>query len=308
MRGRRLITASYSILIFILSHKPVRILSKTTIREGSELILLGSTAFPLYDQGLANHYFLKWRNRYHRISNTNDISLLQVPSDAMKGRFLQCYGAKGGIQCSLYGCCNTDIYYKEENRKKAKKMLLREFPEAEGKKVILYMPTARMRETCGEWLSLLDVETMQELLGDEYTVIVHLNKQQLKQKTFQNHIEIPGFSKLIYDMEKLRYLMLAAEVLVGDYRDTFYEGALLEKPIYFTTSDHERHRRNPNFGCVENFDELIFGPVIGSAEELAKELKNPYDYSKMHEFRSRYLTDCDGHSVERVIKYLKRSV
>lgn len=290
---------------FVVVPHAIREFAKITFRADTKEIMLNNVAFPLYNQGLAVDYFLKWKKRYIRLASTNNISVLQIPSLCLEERFRKNYSLNSQTDCSLLGCCNTDVYFKDDILLEAQNMLYNKFPECKGKKVILYMPTIRTRHDSDQWISMLDMDVLQKLIGNDYTVAVNFNASQYKSQ-YKNIIEIPGFSKIISKDIPLRWLMMVADIIIGDYRDTFFESALLNKPVYFTVYDYEQLIKSRNMDMGQNFEEFIFGPVITTSLDLAKELKqvDTYDYSNMKAFRNKMLSGCDGKSVERVVDYL----
>ena len=291
---------------YIVAPHPVAVLCKIDFRPETREIMLNSTAFPLYNQMLDANYFLKWRRKYVKLSGRNDISVLQVPSKRLEKRFRKNYSRNTRTDCSLYGCCNTDMYFDDAVRAEAREELIACFPEAADKKVILYMPTVRTRKSCPEWLLIPDMEVLQQLIGDEYVVVLNFNTAQFKGK-YGNVLEVPGFSKMINKGILIRKLMLAADVLVGDYRDTFFEAAFMDKPTYFTVSDYEEMIKSNNMGVANEFESYIYGPVVTTADDLARELKDVenYDYTRMRRFKEEMFAGCDGHSVDRVVELLK---
>ncbi len=294
---------------FIATPHPITALCKITFRPETKEIMMNSTAFPLYNQMLDANYFLKWRRKYTQLSGKNDIAVLQVPSKRLEERFRKNYSRNTKTDCTLYGCCNTDIYFDQAARTSAKEELIAHFPEARDKKVILFMPTVRTRKTCPDWLSMPDMEVLQKLIGDEYVVVINFNMTQFKGK-YKNVIEVPGFSKMINQGILIRRLMIAADVLVGDYRDTFFESAFMEKPVYFTVSDYEEMIKSNNMDVSNEFESYIFGPIVTTAYDLASQLKqsDSYDYSRMRQFREEMFAGCDGSSVNRVVEYLNASL
>lgn len=291
---------------FIVVSNPIGLLCKTSLRNETKEIFLPKLPFVLYNKGAASQMFLKWRRKYLTLAGENDISVMQIPSKDREEFFRTNYNSSGRSDCELLGNCQTDLYYDKAYIDAAKSKLEEMFPAAKDKKCILYMPTWRTRSDCDTWLNMLDLEVLQELIGKEYVVIVNINKSQIKNPTL-NTIEIPGFSKEISKGMSVRELMIACDIIVGDYRDTFFESAIMHKPVYFTAYDYETVMQSASLSQNANhFEEYIFGPVIRNAYEFAKELNNldSYDYTKMEGFKNKMFAGCDGHSTGRVVEYL----
>ena len=104
-----------------------------------------------------------------------------------------------------------------------------------------------------------------------------------------------------------RQQLAAADIIIGDYRDTFFETPLMHKPAFSTAYDYENFIQANNMSQNANhFEEYIFCPVVRTSEELADQLKNldSYDYSLMERFKQEMYADCDGHSAQRVVDYV----
>ncbi len=168
------------------------------------------------------------------------------------------------------------------------------------------MPSWELRDDCDHWGNLLDLEVLHKLIGQEYVVAVHLDNSTAN-GSYYNKIQIPGFSKNLSVRMNLRDLVMASDVITGDYRDTFFEAALLHKPMYSMAYDYKKRIQAWNMRLnAKDFEKLIFCPVIRTAEDLADALSRvkTYDYAGMEQFVSEYMGACDGHSVDRVLRYI----
>ena len=296
-----LATAKYIIIC-----KPITLLCKTRIREESALILAPSFPFALYNKGLQTVSSLKWQQKHEDLVNKNDISIMQIPSPSTESFFRKCYCSRLDVNVLKSGNYNTDIYFDEQIQKESINKLIHLFPEAANKKRILYAPKWRTRSDYSSWQKLLDLELLKEQIGDEYVIICWINKKQVARPTW-NTISIPGFSISLTEGMTLREAMLACDVIIGDYNDTFFEAPILHKPAFSTAYDYEEIITSKNMTINANhFEELLFCPVIRNEQELVLQLKNidQYDYSQMESFYNNYLSMCNGHSVENLVSYL----
>ncbi len=291
---------------YIIVHEAIPIFCAISFRSETQEILLPANPFVLYNKGPAASPFLKWQKKYMMLSGINDISILQVPAAGCEETFRRNYCRSSLARAELFGSCTSDYYFDETYRANARAKLESQFPEAKGKKVILYFPTWRTRSDCDEWMRLLDLERLKELVGDEYVVVLNINKAQVKRATL-NKTEIPGFCGQPAFGITYRQQLAAADVIVGDYRDTFFEAPLMHKPAFSTAYDYEGFIQAANMSQNANrFEDLIFCPVVRTAEELADHLKHldTYDYGPMERFKKEMYGDCDGRSAQRVADYL----
>ena len=292
---------------FIVVPEPIHLLCKTVLRDETKEIMALPVPFTLNNKGMIQEIFLKWEQKFKLITAKNDISTLQIPSAALEDFYRRCYVTRSDAEIKVAGSYLTDVYFDPEFKSQAEAKLTELFPEAAGKKRILYMPKWRTRADCPNWLEMLDLELLKELVGDEYVVIVRINKGQILHDTV-NKFDLPGFSKLLNTGIGVRALMSTCDVVVGDYNDTFFETPIIRKPAFATTTDCERFisGRNRSYH-INNYEQYQFCPVIKTSYELADHLKNidNYDFAEMDQFKDKYLTMCDGHSVERLADYIK---
>ncbi len=211
----------------------------------------------------------------------------------------------------LQGNCNTDLYFDDSRKNEVKDKISKYIPDSVGKKLIFYMPTPRFRSGCKTWLNMIDMEVLKNLIGKDYYVIISFNNLVAADK-YENVVDVPGFCKLIDEsVVTPREYMSVCDVIIGDYRDTFFESAVLDKPVFFTASDFETIIKNPNMTNISRmYDKCIFGPVISNAYELAEQLNkvSDYDYEPMRRFRKEMFEYCDGHSTSRIVDYLKNII
>lgn len=293
---------------FIICGGPIPLFSQLVFRAETEYLMLPFAPFQLYNAGITQYNFLKWKQKLTHLNSDNRFSQIQVPAVNEKSIFLKRYSKYGEAQCDILGNCITDCYFDPEFIARSKQKVYTIFPNSKNKKMILYMPTLRTRPNFPEWISMIDMEILCRLIGKEYVVLINFNLGQLKNE-YKNVIEILGFSKNMTNEKSvsIRELISAADVIVGDYRDSFFETAMLHKPVYSTAWDYEKITRSLNMSQnAPKFDSLLFCPVVETAEQLAEQLKqiDHYDYSKMESFREQYFGACDGKSIERVVSYL----
>lgn len=294
---------------YVLSSRPIDLFCSLVWRPETSQILLPVNAFALYNSGYNSNHFLKHLRQYRKLTAKNDLTVIQVPSEHVADGLRHTYAPNRNVRCDLVGNCASDRYFDAEVCNAARTELEKLFPEAEGKKIIFYMPVWRTRKDCPNWIRMLDMEQLRSFLGDEYVVVVHFRKSDIAKGRVFNSAEVAGFSKVINKELSVRELMMACDVLIGDYRDEFFEAPLMHKPTFSTADDYETFTRVGNMSQnAPKFEQFLFCPVVANAEELAGHLSRlgEYDYAPMEAFRQKMLSGCDGHSVERLVNYLRK--
>ena len=289
---------------YVLLNGTIPFLSNLTLREGSSLILIDSSAFKIAKQGICASFKLKSEKKYKDFLFSIKANAYDSASDIIASEICERFAFDPHNTLMLKGSAITDIYKMEEYKKGAFGKLNKVFPESKNKKILLYIPSLRIREHSQRYFELLDIEVLQKHLGDEYVVVINTGNNQKMVELCPNTLEIEGFSKLINDKIRLRELMITADVIVGDYRDAMFESVLLERPAYFTGFDYEKKQTDVNI--MRDFSRTQPFPIVRTAEELAQALKHieSYDFAPLHEFRDNYLTYCDGHVGERIVAYM----
>ena len=288
----------------IIMNSPVALFRKITFREGTETLLVPTDPISVYKRGTKKANALKWKKKYSDLTNDNDISAIQVPSGESAEEMIRSF-CRGGNPTLLKGSCSTDIYYNKQAAAAARKKLEKLFPEARNKRTILYIPDLRSRERNDEWADLIDLELLQEAIGNEY-VVVYNYKYASSGSKYKNIINVEGFSKGINKEMTPRELLLACDVILGDYRSEFFESVFLDKPVFCFAFNEEKVMKAANF-AEKDFLEYRFCPVVHSSAELAAalDLLDEYDYEPLHQFREKYYEYCDGASSERLISYIE---
>ncbi len=294
----------------VLLEDPNTMFSQIQLRPETRQIMLSRYGFTLYNKANAFDMFLKWKKALVHQMGENMIDVIQLPSGNQKEMYLRSYTYDRSAVTDMYGCCGTDAYFRPDRCRAAREKADTLFPEAAGKKLIVYVPDWRVRKDAPEWGELLDLELLKEQLGDGFAVIVNF-KDTKSGGNYYNRIDIPGFSRSVETEMEERELLMAADIVVGDYRDIFFEAPLTGKPAFSTAYDYEDRITVLNMSINANrFEDFLFCPVIRNSYELAEKLRNldAYDYGPMKKFRDTYLTYCDGHSVERTVEYVKKVI
>lgn len=205
------------------------------------------------------------------------------------------------------GVARTDVFFDKEYIAKAYVKLYQKIPAAKEKKVILYAPTYRGLDPSRVSPNALDVEKFAEELGEEYILVF---------KHHQTAVEVPKISRehqdtFAYDMTRgkgmsIGQLMAVADVCISDYSSLVFEYALFERPLLFFVFDLEEYIDER--GLYYNFDEITPGPLCRTNEEMIgyiKSLDENFDKQQVVEFKKKFMSACDGHSSDRIIKFIE---
>ena len=284
---------------FILIEKTIPQIAGLKLREETKMIMLSETTCFFQPAGLIKNYKLREEKELRNLEEQMDIAALPIPSDIMQEIYKKVYSTEILTDYSIKGNCVTDCYFDSDFKKEMQKKLWEVFPEAQGKKVICYVPKKRFREKRAFYAELLDLEYLKKKLGNEYVILVNTEDTNIA-----NVVNIPGFAKRMTKKMSIRGQFAVADIIIGDYRDIIFEATLTNKPLFLTSKDYPvtGFRKNNLF----RYEELAKGRVVDDAADLVEAIKkiDSYDFAGYHAFKQKYLTYCDGKSAERLYAYM----
>ena len=200
------------------------------------------------------------------------------------------------------GVSRTDVFFDPDFLAEAKRTIDAAVPGIAGRKIILYAPTFRGHVKGAKGPDTLDIEAMRKRLGDEYALLV-------KHHPFlTNPPAIPESCKdFAFELTKsglpIDKLLATADVCITDYSSIVFEYSLFGRPIAFYSpdiADYDDWR-----GFYYDYDELTPGPVFTENAPLVDwiaGLSAGFDDSEIKAFRNRFMSACDGHSTDRILK------
>ncbi|MDO5520774.1 MAG: CDP-glycerol glycerophosphotransferase family protein [bacterium] len=281
--------------------------NRLNLRKETKFVQLHESAFMFTRFGLAkeNPDMLEAEMEYNQLTQRGNYDYLPVASKELAKSFEVAYGIKNSEVIKPIGNCGTDIYFDPDYKAEAYKALYEVFPQAKGKKIIVYMPYYRFHQEPYKKLEFLDIPQMYSKFKDDYIMLIHCKPPKGK----ESYRIANCFSDFAFDITgqmALRQLFVMADVMVGDYRNAFFEAPLLHKPIFMTASDHVEFYEKKQLNY--EYEDITMGPIVYSTEELIlfMEQLEDYDYDLQEEFRDRYLTNCDGKSSERLLQLIEK--
>lgn len=191
------------------------------------------------------------------------------------------------------GVSRTDRYFSEKYMKDCSSRFFKEYPEAAGKKIILWAPTFRKNAGEGILFGAEAMDRLEERLSPEWFVIRKVHPH-LEKKMAASNCRIPT-----------EQLYAAADLLITDYSSVIFDFALTGKPILIYAPDREQYEKDRGFYL--KLEELP-AKVFTNGEELAAEIErgNYKATSERYEkFMENQLQMCDGHATGRIADYIE---
>ncbi len=222
------------------------------------------------------------------------------------------------------GVSRTDWFFDKERIEAARGRFAREYPDAAGKKVVLWAPTFRGSAGDPRTVGMDAIEWLRSTLPDDYYLIVKLHPHAQKRADATDS-NMPA-----------EQLLPSADILISDYSSVIYDYAFFGKPLVLFTPDYEEYAAGCGF--YEDYDAIpayraatrgqLLGAVLSaggdgaanspepsgnaradSADSIARisPAANPVPSPEaVHAFWRRTMSACDGRASDRVIAWMRR--
>ena len=230
--------------------------------------------------------------RKAEISANEKLTYVVCSGEGVRDIYAGAFGVKKEQVLAL-GAPRCDYLLKEGNREEAIKELEQLYPEAKGKKVVLYAPTFRdTKEENKEILDKLDTKKFSERLGDEYVLFVKLHPQVNEGGSIKGAVNVT-------DYDDVRKLALFCDVLITDYSSICMDFSFLDKKTVFFAYDLEQYIATRDF--YAEYKSYVPGVVAFTFDECIEAIKADFDKEKNDCFKEKNFSFFDDRSAERVI-------
>ena len=174
------------------------------------------------------------------------------------------------------------------------------------KKVILYAPTWRDNEFFDNgqyrFTLQLDLKKMQEILGDEYVVVLRTHY------FIVNVLDLSEYKGFVYNAstyDDIAHLYLIADLMITDYSSVFFDYANLRRPVLFFMYDIEKYR-DALRGFYIDVEEELPGPILMTSDEVINSIQDlpriTENYGNKYQlFYEKYCGWENGTSAKRVV-------
>ncbi len=182
--------------------------------------------------------------------------------------------------------------------------------EHNGCKIYVYLPTHRNFGKDSSFNSVMSIESLKTVNKE----LVENNIIMIFKPHFHEFEKYAGYtdslSNIIFATDKDKYgdvyeFLPVCDGLITDYSGIMFGYLASGKPIIYFTYDYDEYLKD-DFGFYYNFDEITYGPVCKTWDEVVENMINitADDYAERREqLRERFCPYADGNSCERV--YLK---
>lgn len=201
------------------------------------------------------------------------------------------------------GLPRIDTFLNEERTQQVIAGFFEQYPNLNGKRIILFAPTFRGRgiEDAYYDYSRIDFGKLYEMCGETSVVLFRMHHFVTVPVPIP-----PEYADRLLDFEpfpETNDLLHVTDVLITDYSSVVYEFSLLGKPMLFYAYDKDTY--SAVHGFHRDHDATAPGRVCTTFDELVKALQNEdYDMSRLEAFRRENFDYTDTCSADRVIDWL----
>ena len=205
------------------------------------------------------------------------------------------------------GLSRTDVFFKETYLEECRREFYGKYPEAAGKRVVLFAPTFRGKASDpylagGEWIMNL-----------EQKLNSHLQEGEMPYKVYMRvHPHLDNKKKLSNIEIETNRLLPVIDLLISDVSSVIFDYVLFEKPMVLFIPDLEELESTRGFyiplreipGTLVTEGELLEQAVRDTVNTFSEDVKMQ---KELHAFRETYMGACDGQATERLLLQIKRN-
>lgn len=216
----------------------------------------------------------------------NNYSYVMCTSKATGEFYAEAFGTNKENILTL-GMPRIDYLLGETLNEKAEKIVTNK-PNIKDKKLIIYLPTFRKgKEThISEVVNSIDKE--------KYNLLIKLHPLD-KTKLNEEYV--------VNDKVTSMELMKLADYIITDYSAVAFEGAVLEKPIFFYLYDIETYLkdRGLNIDLTKEMKSCTFNNM----KQIMNIIENDsYNYEELRKFKEKYVETADTSNTKRIVDYI----
>ena len=195
---------------------------------------------------------------------------------------------EGTVQAT--GISRSDMYYNKRFIENCKREFYEKYPEARGKKIVLYAPTFRGSASDPE---IIGEETVDRVFEDRegYFLV----------KKLHPHFESKNSERVSCDIPSERLLPLT-DLLITDFSSILFDYCIFERPFVIFAPDHDEYISKVGFYAdINEFPTTI----ARTGEELISAVRHELgarDIDELKAFRHFHMGACDGKATRRIMR------
>ena len=226
-----------------------------------------------------------------------------VASDHDVPIYEEAFGLPSG-RVKPYGIPRHDWLLDSAWQEKRREEFAELFPQAAGRKVIVFAPTFRGagRNAAYYDYDLIDFKTLADFCRKNgFFFIIKMHPFVLEEAPIPEHSDdvfADGSS-----IREINDLLPSTDLLITDYSSVVYEASLLDIPTIYFAYDLEEYIGARSF--YEPYEEFVSGKIVRTSEELITTIaEGDFALDRLKGFRDRNFKHLDGKSCDRIIDHI----
>ncbi|HQE02326.1 MAG TPA: CDP-glycerol glycerophosphotransferase family protein, partial [Bacillota bacterium] len=195
-----------------------------------------------------------------------------------------------------------DLLFDEEHIAKKTERLYEKYPELRNKRILLYTPTYRGYSDRSDAQHFMNFDELLSRLDDRFMLVLKKHPS-MKKSSYNPPSEQYAHKFLDLSNENVNNLMLISDLLINDYSSTFFEFALLGKPVVFLAKDLDQYLDDRGF--YYDYKEFVPGPICSSEAELYEAIMAYIDNpARVKEFVAEYFGEVPTDNAKRFAEFI----
>lgn len=188
------------------------------------------------------------------------------------------------------GICRSDYYFDTTYIENCYKHFFDLYPEAVGKKIVLWAPTFRGNAASPILNGYDAIRHLQEQLGSDWIILLKIHPHLEKVQSLSN-CTIPA-----------EELLPLVDLLITDYSSIIFDYIIFEKPLVLFAPDLDEFQTQRGFYIKY---ESLPGTIVKREQDLVSAVKKEIlcsDSKLLNECKKYHMACCDGGATKRIIK------
>jgi CDP-ribitol ribitolphosphotransferase len=200
------------------------------------------------------------------------------------------------------GVSRSDVYYNEEWNLRCREAFYKQFPQAQGRKVLLWAPTFRGKAVSPDALDNESMVQLQEKLGEEWLVLIkhHPHDDAMAaDDSCRSNCAIPS-----------ERLLPVLDLLITDYSTTVLDYLVFDRPFLLYAPDLPEYENTRGFFIdYRNITKNLVTDAADLLETAARVYREWLDGDREDICRCRemFASANDGGASDRILEYLYRT-
>lgn len=236
---------------------------------------------------------------YYKYNVFKNYDLVSVSADAFVPLLTDAMRQEPGAVQAL-GVSRSDVYYDEAWNAACREEFYSRYPEARGKKILLWAPTFRGKAASPDTLDNESMSRLQEKLGEDWMVLIKHHPHDDAVATKEQYRSNCSISS--------ERLLPVVDLLITDYSTVVLDYLIYSRPFILYAPDLEEYEATRGF--FVDYRSITKNLTTG-AEHLDEMVKQVYqqwldgDREDILRCRRELIHACDGNATRRILAYIQ---